>query len=117
MKRHIFSGMLLAFFPVVSVSSANPFEGREVREVLTSSESATETQRCMMGSGISAYPIRFEEGRRTVFFLTLQSLSGRNPQAWELIDLGDGSQLKVYDGRRYLKRALHCFERQDSSQS
>lgn len=76
------------------------FDGREPREVLASNLTAAEAERCIVASGVSAYPVRLEsDPPETVFFLTLQTLSGRNPPAWRLIATNTGSSIEIYDDR------------------
>lgn len=109
MIKPIFTAVLLlsAATPVLANSI---FDGHNIREVLENSNSRAENERCIVAAGVSAYPVRFDTNNETVFFLTLQTLSGRNPPAWLLKETDTGSQLIIYAGRRYFKKARACFE-------
>ena len=86
------------------------FASRKAVEVLFSSSDFVEAEHCIISSGVSACPVRMGRDRdETVFFLTLQTLSGRNPPAWRLVATETGSSIEIYDGRRYFRKARKCF--------
>lgn len=109
--RYSIVGMIAAIAVATAASSATDFfDGLTVKEMLTSPRSKPDVERCMLVAGVSAYPVNdAAEPSTSIFFLTLQTLSGRNPPVWRLSASAMGSKLEVYDGRRYLKRARNCF--------
>lgn len=108
MAKELFA-IALATFVSTPLSASEFFEGREPREVLESTQSLDDTEQCIIAAGVSAYPVRLRGGKTTIFFLTLQTLSGRNLPVWRLEKTEAGSRLTIFDGRRYFKKARPCF--------
>ena len=89
---------------------ADPFQGREPKEVLTSDRSPEAVVSCIVGAGVPAYPIKLEDGpKRVVFMSNAQTMSGRNIPLWRLQENGSGSRIEIYDMRRQFRRARVCF--------
>lgn len=98
---------------LLASTTPDPFEGYKLREVLSSPRPVSEVERCIIAASVAAYPTRYSDGSHEVLFLSsMQTLSGRNPPLWRLVVQQTGSRLEVYDGKRQLKRARHCFASQ-----
>lgn len=86
------------------------FEGRIARRIVYSESSVSETEACMLASGISATSFRSAASRdQVIFFSTLATMSGRHPPIWRLSATSTGSQLEVFDMRAAIRRAKTCF--------
>lgn len=109
MRAGLYITVLAALIAPSALEARDLFEGRKQREVLYSPLSLEEMEQCIIEAGVSAYPVRLKNGAQTIFFLTLQTLSGRNLPVWSLERADEGSRFIVYDGRRYFRKARSCF--------